>query len=531
MIRRPVRWLTGLATVSLAASCAVYEFKDIDGRTLAAKGRRGLVMNVQTAADTVSFSDKDPVEIKSGAVLGSVRNVYTFDPLDISAVIPGRPRPTLVLRDGSRFQIAASRRVEERIRCETVKPIAVPLDEVVRAKIRVVKVGRSILRTIGKTVVAVGALAVDIATFDTQNLEPGTTFTEDIVSALIDSAAEAPAGSGLQRSNKALLGMASAPGAAGETEFWTREWAAVEAQPGEDGKLRLRLEDPSGVPRGIDEAKLVIIDHIPGLAPAPDTFGTVRACQVLVPPGEAVDSSGKDVKELVSAKDHDFWRSPLAGPSPDPQARARDRLTLWFPRPKGASRAKLIISAATSFWPAELAREAPPAAAKSPAGAKPPQTYQPWEYGGLRVELETCYGWRTAQVILAPGPLPDFDLVYDLELSDVLGDKVRIKLAPPAGYWLIDRLALDFSPDVSLEPAEVAAESVDGPDGPEVLAALVSVDSHTLRLAPGDPPALVTFPLPPMKDGMERTVFLRTINCYEVPGGVAKKDGSKRGRP
>jgi hypothetical protein len=539
-MKRPARLIACLAAACLAAACAVYKFKDMDGKALAAKGRRGRIMSVQTAEETFTFSEKDPVEVKNGVVLGSLRVVYTFDPFEISAVIPAQPRPRIVLTDGSRFQVAASRHVEDRVRCETIKPVAVPLDEVTRARVRVTNTGASILGTLGAAVLLVGAVALDVVTYDDDNDEPGTTFTEGIVSGLIDGLADAPAGSGLRKSNRQLLGMAATPNAAGDIEFWTKEWTTVEARPEEDGKLRLRLENTSNAPLGIDEAKLVVVDHDPGLAIAPDILGAVRALPVPVPPAEAVDSSGKDIRELVTAKDEVLWRSPVAGPAADRPAGARDRLTLSFPRPKWARRAKLIVSAATSSWPAEWTREAQTAAAKAlkvkpaagptpkvPAGGKPSLTYQPWEYRGLRVELQTFNGWQTAQVIFTPGPLPDFDLIYDLDLSDVIGDTVWIRLAPPTGYWLIDRLALDFSPEVTLEPVEVAAEAVDGPDGSEVLAAISAADSRTLRLAPGDPPAEVTYALPPPKEGMVRTLFLRTVNCYETPGGKEKKEGSK----
>jgi hypothetical protein len=134
----------------------------------------------------------------------------------------------------------------------------------------------------------------------------------------------------------------------------------------------------------------------------------------------------------------------------------------------------------------------------------------------MRVQLMTVFGWRTAQLIYASGPVPDYDLIYDIDLGDVVGDKVWIKILPPAGYWLIDRLALDFTYDVTLEPVEIVPESADGADAAEVVAALAAEDSTTVHFAPGDPPANLTFVPPPAKEGLKRTVFLRTVKCYET---------------
>ncbi len=135
----------------------------------------------------------------------------------------------------------------------------------------------------------------------------------------------------------------------------------------------------------------------------------------------------------------------------------------------------------------------------------------------------TVIGWQTGQVLFAVGPRPAEDMIYDIDLGDVPGDKVRLQLSPPAGYWLIDHLALDFGPDAALEKAEIAPEGVDGPDAAEVLKALAGEDATTFVLYPADPPSELTFILPPPKEGMERTVFLRTVSCYEMPPQAGEK--------
>jgi hypothetical protein len=58
---------------------------------------------------------------------------------------------------------------------------------------------------------------------------------------------------------------------------------------------------------------------------------------------------------------------------------------------------------------------------------------------------------------------------------------------------------------------------VDGSDAAEVIKALAVEDSTTFILNPSDPPALLTFAVPPPKNGLERSLFLRTVSCYEMP--------------
>ena len=72
---------------------------------------------------------------------------------------------------------------------------------------------------------------------------------------------------------------------------------------------------------------------------------------------------------------------------------------------------------------------------------------------------------------------------------------------------------------------------MDGPDAADVLKALAEEDATTFVLYPGDPPSGLTFTLPPPKEGTERTVFLRTVSCYEMPPPKAdeKKIGTGEG--
>jgi hypothetical protein len=82
---------------------------------------------------------------------------------------------------------------------------------------------------------------------------------------------------------------------------------------------------------------------------------------------------------------------------------------------------------------------------------------------------------------------------------------------------MIDRLALDFGEDTPVDEVLVEAEGVDSPDAAEVLRALTVEDGSTLFLVnPGSQSALI-FTAPPLREGMERTLFLRTISCYEMP--------------
>jgi hypothetical protein len=551
-MKRHIRWAACLAAAFLATACTVYRYQDLDAQALA-KAKSVTITRLQTADESFAFSEGDPTTIKDGAVIGSLRTTYTITPEDIAELTPEKKMARVVLKDGTRFRVVGSETTDgEHIRCLAIKTVGIPLNEVVRAQVRTVNTAGSIFSTLAGVVLVAGALALDVAlNTDDGVYEPEGSFTVDLIGSLIESIPDPPAGAHGLKSNTAILGMRDASDVAGEKEFWTAEWTPVEARPGEDGKVRIPLGNASGVPRGVDRARLAVVDHPAGVTVARDVLGAVRSYAIPVPPESANDKNGRDIKDLLAANDGLLWRTEGGDPGPGAKGLVRDEITLTFPRPKGARHARLIVNAANSTWRSEFAREvlarnAPsgttglPAATGSsattglaatgqkaqpglrPQGFPASSGYKNWEFNTLRVRMKTVLGWETGQVIFAVGPLAADDLIYDLDLGDVGSDKVMLTISPPAGYWLIDRLALDFGQDAALELVEVAAEGVDGPDAAEVIAALSDEDATTFLLNPADPPAQLTFTLPPPKEGMERSFFLRTVSCYEMP--VEPKD-------
>ena len=528
------RWLLCLALAALATSCTFYRVKDVDGKALAAKGTKGKIVSVQTAEGTFAFDKNDPAAVQGEAIVGTVYEALTYDPADIADVAPGKNGPSVVLKDGTRFRAASLLADGESLECLAARTVCIPLDEVVRAKVRTVDTVGSIMGTLAGVVLVAGAVALDAASTDAdEEIDYEDSLTLGIISGLFEDTGDAPGGSGRRKAGKALLGSKDASDPAGETEFWTVEWMPVDLKPDGEGKLLVRVENASGLPRGIDEARLFVVDRAPGVAVAPDILGGLRALAGPVAPDAASDGERNDIRELVSALDGVFWRASGDEAAADRAASGRNEITFSFPRPKGARSARLIVNAANSAWPALFAREvaARPAPATGDKNKTTPPAYQNWEYGKVRVRMLTVLGWQTVQAIFAPGPLPAADLIYDLDLGDVGTDKVWLKLSFPSGFWLFDRLAVDFGEGAPLEIVEVAAADVDGPDAAEVVAALDVEDGTTLRLDTGGPSAVLTFVVPPPKEGLERSLFLRTVSCYEMPllgPGPIRPPGSRR---
>jgi hypothetical protein len=525
-----------LAAAALAASCTVYKFKEMDGKALAAKPPKGKIISVTTAEKRVDFAYKDPARVKDGAIVGNVHASLTLDPLDIADMTKADKLLRVVHKDGDRFLVLSSLKATDKILCHAAYPQYIPLEDVVSVKLKSVNTAASILSSLGGAVLLVGALAVDGAVYgEDAEVDPGDTLSGSLVSAMVDSWKDPSPSPGGRvkggRSTGYLMALKNETNTAEETDFWALEWTPVSPAPGEDGKYRVPIANATGAPRGVDEAKLVVVDHPPGLKVVPDIQGNIRAISGLVPPLSATEGDGVDVTSLVRDKDEVFWRGRGGDMDTDRGERPRDEIILEFPRPKGAREAVFVVNATNTAWPPQFAREALERAKARAEDGQVELVYKDWEYSKLKVELLTGFGWQTGQVIFAEGPLSAGDMAYRMTLDDVVGGKVSLKLSPPAGYWLIDRVALAFDGLSLMECDVIDAEGLAEPEVVEVLRALAVEDGSTVFLeAPGQE-TVVTFPSPPFKEGMERTVFLRTVSCYEMPARDRSAPSRRPGPP
>jgi len=516
-VRKRDASIAWLMLAVLSTSCVAYKIKEMGPRAVAAKGKNAEIVGVQTKTDYLEFRVEEPARVIDGAVVGKIHAAVEIDPYGIAEATRVKKRANVVMKDGARYEVLSSRLTRGRLDCEVLIPACIPLDEVRLAKVRVVNGAMTALSTIGG-IVLLPLLLVE-ALDDDEDF--GHELAEDIVYSAVESAIDAalePSGEPAPpRSVNALLALKESPNIAEEQMFWIMEWTPVDAAPDENGKYRVRLDNSSGVPRGVDEAKLIAVDHPVGVGVAPDAQGILHAFSSPVAPVKAVDRTGRDIAPLVGKKDDIFWRSPGGDSAPVNAGNLRDELSLEFRRPAGARKAKLIVNATNTMWRAQFAREVlgRTGGAAPRSGAKP--LYREGEITGLGVRLETVFGWQTGQVIFTGGPLPAEDAIYWLDLGDVKGTTVRLKLEPPAGYWLIDRLALDFGEDTPVDEILVDAEGVDSPDAAEVLRALTVEDGSTLFLVNPGSQSVLTFTAPPLREGMVRTIFLRTVSCYEIP--------------
>jgi hypothetical protein len=105
--------------------------------------------------------------------------------------------------------------------------------------------------------------------------------------------------------------------------------------------------------------------------------------------------------------------------------------------------------------------------------------------------------------------------VVPLDLTGVVGDTVIVRLESVPSFWLVDRAAIDFSPELPVTVHELHPETALGAGGRSRLATIARADGVVDTLETGDS-LLVSIRVPPVPSGAERSYLLRTHGWYQI---------------
>jgi hypothetical protein len=296
--------------------------------------------------------------------------------------------------------------------------------------------------------------------------------------------------------------------------------------PFED-EYRLQVVNEAIETEYIDEFRLVVADHEPGLELALDARGGVHTIADRQQPLSATDHRGRDWRDWLVERDFLFWEGDPLSMDPEGTADLRDTLFFTFRVPPSAKQAKILVSGGHSLWAAGLEL-----ALLDLWGSQVDSLYEEfWDPGhrarflgwvereemvDLAVRVRTSDGWRIADRVSLGGSTGSGECTAILDLDETVGETLEVALAPPAGVWRINSVAVDFSPDVPIEMQEIAASSAVGPDGEDLREVLKANDGAYFVQPETGTSALLAFPVPRRRPGHDRTVFAKTTGYYEI---------------
>jgi hypothetical protein len=306
------------------------------------------------------------------------------------------------------------------------------------------------------------------------------------------------------------------------------EYSRLDYLKPDDGLYKLKFRNEVPETQYLNQVELLLIDHAPDKLIVPDTSGRFYIISDPINPAKAIDENGMDIRTFVEARDGLFWQTQMTESELKRTQDTRHHLTFEFPKPTGARQVRLIVNAGTAIWGSNMIREM-----LQMRGANVDQWYQAINRHGLKaLELfsfnlrEEMYlmklqvlkdgAFTECAIILGGGPFVSEDRVINVDVHDIVGDKLTLRVDPPKGFWTVDYLSVQYDDSTLAIPLEIPLESGHDQDKQDIRAQLCQFDSSYYVMAHMGDWADIAFNAPPATPGMARSIFLKTKGYYEV---------------
>lgn len=306
------------------------------------------------------------------------------------------------------------------------------------------------------------------------------------------------------------------------------DWSELDHLVADRGRYRLLLTNEVDETQHTNRIALRIVDHPAGTRAVMDPEGRPHAFTALEPLLAARDEAGQDLLPWLRRSDGAAWYPDLRKyAAEDSVVDTRNHITLEFARPPGVTKAFLVANAATGQWGSHMirtmlgmrgdrVREFYAAINGSPVYR---QQLLDWnrreELFELFFEVRRGEEWVRQGFIPGGGPFISENRAIPVDLTGVTGDRVRIRLHPPIGFWSLNSFHLAWD-EAHASVTEVLPGSARGAGGAGIVETLRAADSLYLDFPNRGDRAELTFRAPPVRRGLERTVFAETRGWYEV---------------
>ena len=306
------------------------------------------------------------------------------------------------------------------------------------------------------------------------------------------------------------------------------EWCELEHIKDIKGHYRIVIANELDETQYIDELKILIVDHPKGTRVAPDVSGKIHSISNQIIPIRAVDGEGNDLMPIVSKKDGKFWQTRVEKKNPNRTEDLKDELIFEFPKPSDAKKVKLLVNACTSLWGSQVAKRFLEFYGNrlaewydevnnfGPAYQRVMNWYFNEELYLLQIRVKTEKGWEPKGTIFGGGPFISEDKAYIINISDVPDDTLKIKITPPATFWMIDCLSVDYTEDLALQMTEIDSIKAFDNTGQDVREILKNNDNNYLIMPNKGDKAELVFQSPPKINGMNRSTILKAIGYYDI---------------
>jgi hypothetical protein len=294
------------------------------------------------------------------------------------------------------------------------------------------------------------------------------------------------------------------------------------------GHYRLKIMNRFQETQYIDEIKLFAVDHPQESDVVPSFSGKFHTILKPVSLIKAVDWAGNNILELLKEKDEHFWISNPFDRNPELPEQTRDSIVMEFPRPLASSLVKLILTIQNTGWASYMEghlSELPGRELESwhdlmnrSVEAREAFKKVVFREGMLSLKLWDGESWKDMDYLWFVGPSLSKDQVVELDIHNIPGNVLRVKLESTAGLWMVDSVKADFSSDLPMDITEAQLIQAKDNKGKDLSRLLENIDDQDYILPTNEDWAELTFRAPARKKGYERSFILKSTGYYKVHG-------------
>lgn len=287
-----------------------------------------------------------------------------------------------------------------------------------------------------------------------------------------------------------------------------------------DNLYKIKLTNEVKEIQNTNLTELLVFDHAPGTSILVDKYGIVHTLSDTKKPLTASEGYGKSLIAELSGYDSLRYISQMQR-----DMILKDTISLTFDKPLNILSAKLVMSGKNTMWLDYMFVRFTDLFGnkydnwKEKRNEKPREELLKWSFDQgmpLAVYLETDAGLKFVDYFNLPGPMADKEDILMLDLTDITGDKVNLKLVAGMLFWDIDFIGLDYSTDQTVVKTVVPLSSATDENRKNVSDLLLYDDDRYLIQPDVNNITDITFPSPAGLSGMTRSVFLHSKGNYEI---------------
>ncbi|MCF7567651.1 hypothetical protein L3X37_04635 [Sabulilitoribacter arenilitoris] len=268
-----------------------------------------------------------------------------------------------------------------------------------------------------------------------------------------------------------------------------------------------------------DMLQLQVINHGKDVKVILDAKGQVQTFKNIEAPTKVILGDGSHSKTEVLKKDNVYYGFNTLKQTSD----ATRSVTFTFSKKEDNNKAKLYLTAKNSVWLDYIFGKFNEKFGMYYGTFQKEQQYlsademNKWANAQnipLSIYLKTRHGWKLVEQIKTVGPMATRDMAVAINLDEVEGAKVQIKLETGFMFWEVDYVGMDFSDNIDLSINQISPSEAIDQNGNNVTSFLLENDKKYFTQPNMGDEVIVKFSAEKPEPGLTQTVFLKNRGYY-----------------